>query len=248
VVIRVSASAFDILWEDLGFTARPPVPLRVRSVGLTGGERAGIRDAVYRNLAERGLFTEGRLDPTLTARLTTLSEAEVYVECEGLPDLARDAEVCAVAAAGGRRAVLATQPGKTVGLSAIRETEIWAAVVDLLPPLEPGPGYGVSLPASILRSPAEDPVYGGGNGTSAYGRQIREVLAIQARPVLGAGQFSVRVREDGRLRRTGGVSWFVTDVGSYIGTVGAGRGGEDWVSVVPADPQRLVNRLAGFLE
>ncbi|MFD2422562.1 ESX secretion-associated protein EspG [Amycolatopsis pigmentata] len=211
-------------------------------------DEAGIREALYRDLAERGLSTEGGPDPSLMAGLTTLSEADVYVECEGLPDLARDGEVRAVAAAGGRRAVLVGHPGETLGLSGIRETEIWTAVVGLVPPLEPGPGHGVTLPASALRALAEAPAYGLGNGTSAYGGQIREVMAIQARPVLGAGQFSVRVRENGRLRRTGGVSWFVTDAGSYLGSVGAGRGREDWVSVSPADPQRLVKRLAGFLE
>ncbi|GLY69393.1 ESX secretion-associated protein EspG [Amycolatopsis taiwanensis] len=245
-MIRLSASAFDIVWTDLGF-ACPPAPLRVPSVGATDRERADIRGDVYRNLGARGLCVGDRLDEVLLARLETLAGAEVYVECEALIDLDAEAPLRAVAAAGGKRAVLATQPSRTIGLSAIRETEIPAAVVDLVPGLEPGPGYGVSLPASVLGARIDDPVFGDGGGTSSYQTQIREVLAIQARPVLGAGQFSVRVRRDRRLCRTGGVSWFRTDVGAYFGTIAEGRGGQDWVTVAPADPRRLAARLAELL-
>jgi hypothetical protein len=237
-LIQVSASAFDILWQDLGFT-RPPVPLDVRSVGATERERAEIRETVYENLAERGLFGAGRLDSSLADRLETLAAAQVYVECEVLTDLGEENPLRAVAAAGGKRAVLAAQPGRTIALSAIRDTEIWSAVVDLLPPCGPGPGFGVSLPASAFAE---------GGGSAAQEKQVREVLAIQARPVLGAGQFSVRVREgDGRLRRVGGVSWFSTDAGAYFGTVAAGRGGQDWLTLAPADPPRLTTRLADLL-
>lgn len=242
-MIRLSASAFDIVWADLGF-ARPPAPLRVPSVGATDRERADIRDEVYDNLGARGLCAGGRLDEVLLGRLKTLAGADIYVECEALLDLDAEAPLRAVAAAGGKRAVLATQPSRTIGLSAIRDTEIWTAVVDLVPGLEPGPGYGVSLPASVLGARIEDPVFGDGGGTSSYRTQIREVLAIQARPVLGAGQFSVRVRRDRRLCRAGGVSWFRTDVGAYFGTISEGRGGQVWVTVAPADPSRLAARLA----
>lgn len=236
-MIRVSASAFDILWHDLGHD-RVPSPLEVRSVGVTGAERAEIRRAVHANLAERGLFDGGRLDSALESRLATLAAAEVYVECESLPELDAETPFRAVAAAGGRRGVLAAQPSRTIGLSGIRDTEIFTAVVDLLPPLEPGPGYGVSLPADAL---------GGDGGSRAAARQLEEVRAIQSRPVLGAGQFTVRVREGGRPRRVGGVSWFRTDQGAYLGTVEPGRGGAPWVNVAPADSARLAARLADLV-
>ncbi|WP_020674346.1 ESX secretion-associated protein EspG [Amycolatopsis nigrescens] len=253
-MIRVSASAFDILCQDLGHRV-PPGPLLVRSVGSTEQERVEIRESVYDNLAERGLVTGGTLDNVLAERLETLATATVYVECEAMTDLTAESPLRAVAAARGRRAVLAAQPSKTIGLSAIRDGELYSAVVGLLPELEPGPGYGVSLPAAVLNGAVEDPVFGGENtgngggaagaGSGTYEKQLREVLAIQARPVLGAGQFSVRVRDqEGRLRRAGGVSWFVTDVGAYLGTVEEGRGGRDWVSVAPVDSPKLAARLA----
>ncbi|ROS38303.1 ESX secretion-associated protein EspG [Amycolatopsis thermoflava] len=236
-MIRVSASAFDILWHDLGH-GRVPSPLEVRSVGVTEAERAEIRRAVHANLAERGLLEGGRLDAALESRLATLASAEVYVECEALPELDAEAPFRAVAAAGGRRGVLAAQPSRTIGLSGIRDTEIFTAVVDLLPPLEPGPGYGVSLPADTLA---------GEGGSRAAARQLAEVRAIQSRPVLGAGQFTVRARAGGRPRRVGGVSWFRTDQGAYLGTVEPGRGGAAWVNVVPTDSARLAARVADLV-
>jgi hypothetical protein len=236
-LIRISASAFDILWQDLGLS-RAPVPLDLRSVGGTEQERADIREAVYQNLAERGLCTAGRVDPALVSRLETLAEAEVYVECEALPALDDEVPLRAVAATGAKRAVLAAQPSRTIGLSAIRDTEVCSAVVGLLPPFEAGPGFGVSVPESAV---------GGGAVSEAVSKQLEEIRAIQARRVLGAGQFSVRVREGGRVRRVGGVSWFTTDAGAYCGTVAPGRGGQSWLTLTPADPARLTARLADLL-
>jgi hypothetical protein len=44
------------------------------------------------------------------------------------------------------------------------------------------------------------------------------------------------------------LSWFVTDVGAYFGTVTSGRNGQEWVNVTPADGPRLAGRLAAVLE
>lgn len=246
-MIRVSASAFDILWSDLGH-GTPPEPLSLRSVGATHEERDGIRKVVYENLAGRGLFDDGVLDAGLESRLAVLAAADTYVECEALADMTAEAPFRAVAASRGSQAVLATQPSQTIALSDIGVNEVFSSIVDLLPELTPGPGYGVSLPAAALGS-AEDPVFG--DRTSArsgsHDRQISEVLAIQARPVYSAGQFSVRVRgAQGKLRRAGGLSWFVTDVGAYFGTVADGRGGAPWVNITPTDGPRLAGKLASF--
>lgn len=249
-MIRVSASAFDIVWTDLGF-ARPPGVLSLRSVGATDDERGAIRDAVYDNLAERGLFEGGRLDATLRSRLELLASARVYVECEALVEMDDETPLRAVSASLGKQTVLAAQPGRTIGLSGVGDGELFSSIVGLLPELRPGPGYGVSLPASALAGGVEDPVFSGSAAkhSAVHERQLREVLAIQARPVSGAGQFTVRVRgAGGKLRRAGGVSWFTTDVGSYSGMVTPGRGGQDWMSVAPTDAPRLTERLASLLQ
>jgi hypothetical protein len=249
-LIRVSASAFDVVWADLGLD-RPPDPLSLHSVGATEAERGTIRRAVYENLAERGLHDGERLDAALVERLELLASAEVYVECESLIGMDDETPLRAVAAARGARGVLAAQPGRTIGLSGVSGSEVFSSIVGLLPELRPGPGFGVSLPASALGASIEDPVFSGSAAkhSAAHERQLREVLAIQARPVSGAGQFTVRVREpSGKLRNAGGLSWFTTDVGSYAGSLSPGRGGQEWMSVAPADRGRLAGRLAALLE
>lgn len=143
-MIRVSASAFDILWTDLGHD-RPPEPLSVRSVGSTEEERAEVRKAVYDNLAERGLYDGSALEPALAERLSLLASAEVFVACEAMVDMTASAPFRAVTGVRGRRGVLATQPEQTIALAAIRDAELCTAIIDVLPELTAGPGYGVSL-------------------------------------------------------------------------------------------------------
>ncbi|SED23306.1 EspG family protein [Amycolatopsis tolypomycina] len=237
-MIRVSASAFDILWTDLGHD-RPPEPLSVRSVGVTDAERAEVRKAVYENLASRGLYDGSRLEPALSARLDLLASGEVFVACEALADMTASSPFRAVTAARGRRGVLATQPEQTIGLDSIREGELGTAIVDVLPELTAGPGYGISLPASTLAADAA-------SGTASG--QLEEVRAIQARPVYAAGQFSVSRRSaSGRVERVGGLTWFDTDVGAYCATKTPGRGGQEWVTVSPVDSTRLAARVTALL-
>ncbi|WP_326951452.1 ESX secretion-associated protein EspG [Amycolatopsis sp. NBC_01307] len=247
-MIRVSASAFDILWTDLGHD-RPPEPLGVRSVGGTDEEREGVRKAVYENLAGRGLYDGTRLEPALAHRLELLAAGEVFVACEALADMTAAVPFRAVAAVRGRRGVLATQPEQTISLDGIRESELCTAIVDVLPELTAGPGYGVSLAAAALATGVEDPVFAErGARSAASSAQLREVLAIQARPVYAAGQFSVSRRAaSGRVERTGGLTWFDTDVGAYCATKTAGRGGQEWVTVTPVDSARLASRVAALL-
>lgn len=247
-MIRVSASAFDILWSDRGYSGVPR-PLAVRSVGESDDERARIRTEVYANLAERGLLRDGELEPVLLDRLDALAGGRWAVECEALTDLGEPEPLRAVAVITGERGVLAVQPRRTIALSAIRPAEVFDAVVGVLPDFPAGPGVGVSLPASALGAVG---LAGAEASTSRRARvfeqQAREALSVQARPVLAAGQFSVRVRQGAGWRRLGGLSWFVTDVGGYLGTVAEGRNGERWLSLVPADPVRLVTRLVGVVE
>ncbi|TWH18973.1 ESX secretion-associated protein EspG [Prauserella rugosa] len=244
-MIRVSASAFDILWADL-CAGPPPGVLDVPSGGRTGAERARIREDVYANLAERGLVPDGRLDPALTERLAVLASAPVTVEGEFLFDLDDPHPLRAVVAARTTgRGVLAVQPQRTIGLAAVGEGREFAEAAAVLPDVEAGPGNGVSLPSTALAA-ADDPVFGEVSGSRAHERQLREVLAIQARPVLAAGQFSVyRLGAgSGRRNRVGGLTWFLTDVGAYTGVTAPGADGLPWTTVAPADRERVAARLA----
>lgn len=247
-MIRVSASAFDILWSDLGHTGRPGV-LAVHSVGHTEQERVRIRAEVYANLAERDLVRGPELVPALRERIDLLAHAPLVVECEAMVDLAEPEPLRAVAAVSADRGVLAVQPRRTIALTAIRPGEVFDGVVGVLPDFASGPGMGVSLPASALVGVADAAVEQSATRRArVFEQQAREALAVQSRPVLAAGQFSVRVRSGEHLRRIGGVSWFVTDEGGYLGTVAKGRAGESWSSLVPADPPRIAARLADLVE
>ncbi|MEV0067657.1 ESX secretion-associated protein EspG [Amycolatopsis sp. NPDC050768] len=234
-MIRLSASAFDVVWHDLGL-GHVPVPLAVPGVGATEAERAAVRAEVYRGLTDRGLF-DGQLAPELENRLRLLDSGSRYVACEALVDMTADTPFRAVTAVRGRSGVLAVQPERTIGLSGIREGELVSALVEVLPALSAGPGFGVSLPASGWDSTS--------SATSAStARQTEEVAAIQARPVFAAGQFGVYRRgSGGRIERCGGLTWFDTDVGAYSAGVSSGRGGQDWVNVAPVDGPRLVERV-----
>ncbi|GAA1224637.1 ESX secretion-associated protein EspG [Prauserella halophila] len=244
-MIRLSASAFDILWSDLDLGA-PPSVLALPSVGRTDGERARIREEVYANLADRGLYP-GELDAALHARLAGIAAAPLVIDCEVLFDPA-DAEPLRglVAELRDGRGVLAVQPHRTLGLDAVGDGRACAEAAAILPDLDAGPGHGVSLPSRALAE-AADPVYDGATGSRAHDRQVQEVLAIQARPVLSAGQFSVYRREATRLVRQGGLSWFLTDVGAYTATVLPGSDGESWTTVAPADRDRVTARLADLV-
>lgn len=247
-MIRVSASAFDILWHDLGLGAVPE-PLDVHSVGYTGDERAEIRREVYGNLAERGLYDGRDLDRGVVERLEVLARGTVSVECEALFDAEDEVPFRAVASGDGRRATLAAQPSRTIGLSRSGRPS-WPPRSWSSSRVRAGSRLR-GQPARLgARRPGRRPgVRRGGGRSEARDRQLSEVLAIQARPVLGAGQFSVRVRT-GRdaAKRVGGVSWFVTDVGAYLGSVEERRGGQAWMSVVPADGARVAGKIADLLD
>jgi hypothetical protein len=179
-LIRVSASAFDILWTDLGHD-RPPEPLTVRSVGGTDSERAEVRKAVYENLAERGLY-DGTLAPALASRLDVLAGGEVFVACEALADMTAEAPFRAVTATRGRHGVLATQPEQTIGLDSILPSELCTALVDVLPELSAGPGYGINLAASELSG---SPSAAGGPGDP--GPAGLRGGTVQREPAFGVG-------------------------------------------------------------
>ncbi|MCR3718516.1 MULTISPECIES: ESX secretion-associated protein EspG [Prauserella salsuginis group] len=244
-MIRLSASAFDVLWSDLELGA-PPSVLAVPSVGRTEDERASIRRDVYANLADRGLYP-GELDEALRGRLAGIAAAAATIECEVLFDAADPEPLRGlVAQLPDGRGVLAVQPNRTIGLDAVARDRACAEAAAILPDVEGGPGHGVSLPSATLDT-AADPVYEGGTGSRAHDRQVREVLAIQARPVLSAGQFSVYRREATRLVRQGGISWFLTDVGAYTAVVRPGPAGDPWLTVAPAGRERVAARLADLL-
>lgn len=246
---ELALAAVDALWEDLRLGAFP-FPLEIRSHGETMPERARIKDAVYADLASRGLARGRRPVPELADALALLARPSVSIDAVAMLDMRDDTALKAVVAASGRDAVLAVQGERAVTLTPVRETAIAASIVDVLPAVRAGHGRSVTVPASAMGGGRPHQASAGGSIThpvrpsSQHQSTLNELKAIMQRPVVRAGQFGVTLRDErGRVRRSPGISWFDNDDGRYVTTVARGGDGEDWVTVAPADGPRLVRRL-----
>ncbi|KAA2262364.1 ESX secretion-associated protein EspG [Solihabitans fulvus] len=238
-IATLSLPAFDVLWEDLRL-GPIPYPLEVRAHGETLDERAGIRAAVHAELARVGLFRHGRVAPDLEDALRLLAGPALRLDALIMLDLDDEEPVKATVAVRRGHAVRAVQRDRAIGLDRVRDTAAAASVVELAPANRPGAGRSVTLPASAVD-------HGRGNHARLSQQeraQLRELEVIMARPVLRTGQFGVAAGHGAALP---GVSWFDTDAGRYLNSVRAGRDGERWVTVAPADNPRIAHRLGEIL-
>jgi hypothetical protein len=254
MTVELSLAALDMLWEDLRL-GRIPFPLEVRNHGDTRDVRAGIKAAVYADLARRGLARDGRPDDGLVEDLRLLADPAVGVDLIALLDMADSQPVKALAAMRGRHGLVVVQGKLTVRLTRMRDTLAVGALVELLPATRAGAGNSITQTAKALRA---DPklhrrAQPGGvlrkvAPVGAADTGLRAIAAIMEKPVLRAGQLGVvRADEDGKRRRLTGIAWFDTDDGRYATTMTRGRDGEDWVTLWPADNARLTHRLAEII-
>src|SRR5207253_1822832 len=83
---------------------------------------------------------------------------------------------------------------------------------------------------------------------SSHGAQLRTAQEIMERPRLRVGQFTAYARNGrGLWLRSPELSWFDTDAGRYLTQATRARDGHDWVTVAPADNQRIVRQLGEML-
>jgi hypothetical protein len=192
----------------------------------------------------------------------------VYVECEAVRELlgrdlaesesSAETLVRAVVALqldeeeseGSSHAILAQQHHDKIDLVMVRAVDAFSVLVNVLPAFS---GHTrsiasqqvVKVPVAALKENSESPVYfSRGTELGYYHRELSQVRAIQAQPVVRAGQLSIRKRDNqGRLHRGGGGSWFVTDKGGYFGAIEPGPGG-DWLTVLSVDAPTLTAKLA----
>jgi len=235
--IELSVAALDILWEDLSL-GRPPFPLEIPSHGDTAGIRARIRTAVYADLARRDLAVGTRPDDALVEKLRLLADPAIAVDLIALLDMADAQPLRALAAVRGRHGLVAVQRKLTLSLRGTREDLAVPALLRLLPHAPAGTAKSITRPASTFAH-AERLAHVGGvlSTVTATGPQ-------PPRPVVRAGQLGVTsVDESGRRHRGPGLGWFDTDDGRYATTMTRGPDGADWVTVWPADNDRLALRL-----
>lgn len=244
----LSVHEFELLWHDLGLGAIP-YPLAVPRT--TPRQRRLLAGETLRELGARGLLWHGGPVPELERMLCLLAAHEFAVDTVahvGYP-------LRALAATDRSAAVLAMLAGGEVWFSGIRPDALAHASVGLLCPSEAGPGRGLSLPYSALLAAADSGANSGADACCSPAEPKAALLAAGVSAVDTAallelaasrragGQFGVTAGEAGHPRQADAlVAWFDTPGGRYLMVH------EDaWLSLSPADPVRLEQRLATCL-
>ncbi|GAA2785701.1 ESX secretion-associated protein EspG [Saccharopolyspora taberi] len=241
----LSTAEFDLLQDSLGL-GRAPFPLDVPSQGATMEERAGLAAQALNGLAARGLAVRDELDERLGALLRLLFEHDISVDAVGH----LDQPLRALAAADRGLGVLAEVTGDEVRLTEIRPTALARSIVDVLPPNDPGPVRSLSMPSEPLTRAVEaeddedDPFGGDLDDHTALTRaglpsQDAATLIELVENRRAGGQFGVT---HGSARASTLVNWFDTHQGRYLMT-----SENSWLSITPADNQRIEHRLASVV-
>ncbi|MGH3517171.1 MAG: ESX secretion-associated protein EspG [Haloechinothrix sp.] len=248
--LSLSLPAVDILFEDLKL-GRPPQPFEVPSVGETLSERARLRDAVHRNLTQRGLMRAGRVDADTEHTLATFARAPFSIVAVGQLD---DGPLFARACSDGHFAIVVTQQENMLVFTEIRETAVVPTIVDLLPltPAARGTSVTVDVPGEKKPERREDdepydPFAEMRSGRSSL--QQRTADRIFNEPMRRVGAFSVSATERGNPGLPGKqvqvtqLTWFDTAEGRYFATQQHTTDGITKVTYTPGDNARI----AGYL-
>lgn len=230
---RLPLPAVDILFDDLGL-GRPPQPFEVPVVGDTIEERARLREATHRTLERQSGMRAGRLDPTLEDHLVLLAKAPFALVLAGDAD---GTGLLARGASDGRDAVLGTQEGNHIVVTAVRPTAVVAATVDVLPRIPAGQGTSATVPLpgqQPSRDDDEDLAPFASFRDRAAGRQERNVARVFEQDKLGVGSLTATVRAGNppRWQQLCQLTWWDFDQEH-----GAGPG--RWFTATAGDPPQL---------
>jgi hypothetical protein len=256
----LSLAAMDLLWEQ----QRLGTPVRIfeiPSVGTTMRDRDRLREAVFNDLAARGLANRGRLSADVEEALTALGRFETAIDVVGLLD--EHERLLARAATDGRVGVLARMHERSVAFDLFRPEGVLGEAVRLIGEEKPGPGRSVTYPepdpeaerrAALLRRRDEG---GGFRGVfepsrqpqGGYDLERRAAQSMWERRRKRIGMFTVYARDRyGRELMTPVLSWFDTDDGRYLGHSRPGPDGQRWTTYSPADTRRITQMLAGMID
>lgn len=206
--------AVHFLFDDLRL-GRVPQPFVVPAIGETLDERARIRDAVYRNLNERGAMRGERPASNVEDALVTFGRAGLGISSVAqLKDGMLHARVCVE----GTDAVLVRLDGNFLRFEEVRPTAVSWAIVQLLPDTPAARGASMTVPMSAPRKPVsgeDDEEYNAfanvrvARNTSPQQRMLERVFA---QPKLAGGAFSWETLrtppgELAKRARTSNVSW-----------------------------------------
>ncbi|WP_027942480.1 ESX secretion-associated protein EspG [Amycolatopsis taiwanensis] len=249
----LSLAAMDILVErqQLG---RAPMPFEVPHLGTTFEDRARIREAVFRDLESRGLFSRGRVDPDVELALRTIVQGPIAIIA--VAQLDEGKQLFARVASDGQYAVLVRQDGNMLVFTEVRPPSIVPSIVDLLPATPPAGGQSVTVakpePKQRARHSLDDD--GGYDPFANVSRprtqstapaQLRAVERIFQKPKLRMGQFTAFTNGGASLTPT---VWIDTPDGRYFITSRDAEDGQSWLTYAPADSARIAHHLHGQLQ
>ncbi|MFF5991456.1 ESX secretion-associated protein EspG [Prauserella flavalba] len=251
----LSLVAVDMLLEHLKL-GKAPFPFQIPHMGTTHTQRAQVREAVFRDLESRDLFSRGRVDADAQLALETFVKAPLAVAAAA--QLKKDDKLFARAASDGQFAVVVRQDGNLLVFDEVRPTNFVSAIVDLLPltPAAAGQSVTVAKPAPRRKprhgAPDEggyDPFAGVAPPRSHSASQERAVARLFEKPKEGIGQFAAFVRgRDGKEVSLGPIAWFDTEDGRYFCTQRAAEDGQQWLTYAPGDNARIAQQLYAQLE
>ncbi len=246
-----SAVELDFLWENAN-VGELPYPLRGRSHGATVDERAALRQETLRALNQRRLVDDrGRPEPHLEDFFGILAAPDLSLDCVQLNNPNTE-PLLAVASVLGGEGLLTVQDPRGFHFHPIAPDGLASAIISLLPPGSRGTEKSITLPLDGLvgasgadflqrRQPQVD-----GSATSDEDRKA--LSRLQAQPRLRGGQFGANARSRmGGRSRSSVLSWFDTQSGRYFTQATRGSDGRDWITIAPADPATLRQRLTEML-
>jgi hypothetical protein len=249
----LSLAAVDMLLEHARL-GRAPFPFRVPHIGTTHEQRGQVREAVFRDLDNRGLMSRGRIDDDVELALRTFVASPVAVTAVAQLDGGK--RLFARSASNGQFGVIVRQDENLLVFEEARSTGVVPAIVDLLPLTPAAAGQSVTVARPAPKRPRRGPDQGGYDpfagvslprGQSAS--QLRYVERIFEKPKLRIGQFAAFVHGgDGKQKPLGPIAWFDTEDGRYFCTMRDADDGQQWVTYAPADNARIAQQLYGQLE
>ncbi|SHH07407.1 ESX secretion-associated protein EspG [Streptoalloteichus hindustanus] len=248
-VPMVSATAYQVAWQDLGLPPMPTV-LHVAPRGYPEVERQRVLTEAYDEMRAAGLFDGRGYDLDFVAAMAVLARPRRSVDAR----LWLGAEVRALAAASTGRAVLAVLVSDHVRVHPVDPANLAVSVVRLLPPRPAGPGRSVSLPADVLEEAAAQ---AGASVASlrtalcdlgAHPADAHHIARMSADACHG-GQFGATVVDGlGRWGRADHVVGFHdTPAGRYLMERHRAVDGRWWITIAPADANRLVGQVERLL-
>jgi hypothetical protein len=240
----LSLAAVDILSEGLGVDCRR-YPFQLPGIGDFAEDRVRIAQAVFADLARRGLVRNEKLDSAVADGLRLMARYRVAIAVMGTLD--DESGLYARVCADDDRGLLVTQEGQIFRFEFVRPESLARTAVSLLPRLRPGHGQSVTITTASVAT-AEKP--------DGFSRQVRpartasqsQMAAAQEmlrKPRTGAGYFVVSAMDsNGRETRAPGLSWLDTEEGRYMAQAHPDEGGGTFA---PADTIRLVQQLEDLM-